>query len=190
MEFELITIDKANKSEWSGGETIQYYIYPQTSSYKNRNFNFRLSMAKANIDFSTYTYLPGVTRYLVSLENTAIIDHKLHHSIKLEPFCSVDCFSGDWETTAKGAIRDFNLMLANGAIGEMLVETNRRIILDDKYTYVALYFEYASEVVISGYSKIIECSAHSVLLINKPLLNTELIVKSTSEAIIRCNIIV
>lgn len=32
-------------SVWSGGKTTEMYMYPQTASYRDRNFLFRISSA-------------------------------------------------------------------------------------------------------------------------------------------------
>ena len=42
----------------------------------------------------------------MSLENTAIVKHAGAKPVILEPFGNIDCFSGDVETKAEGAIVD------------------------------------------------------------------------------------
>ena len=37
-------------SKWSGGITNQLYIYPENSSYENRNFKWRISSANVEAE--------------------------------------------------------------------------------------------------------------------------------------------
>ena len=150
MELKIIHAEDAIISQWSGGVTSQLYIYPENSDYKARSFKFRLSRAVAYDELSTYTKLPGVTRYLVSLENTAIVKHAGTKPVILEPFGNIDCFSGDVETTAEGAIVDFNLMLANGASGKMELMSGGSIDINGEYTHFAVYASSNTEIRVNS----------------------------------------
>ncbi|WP_270749765.1 HutD family protein [Fusobacterium hominis] len=99
-------------TKWSGGITTELYIYPENSSYKDRNFNFRVSMATTEIPNSTFTLLPDIHRYISILEGKIFIEHKDHGHVTLLPHM-IHSFEGDWETSAKGKVTDFNLMLKN-----------------------------------------------------------------------------
>ena len=98
------------RNTWSGGVTRELFIYPEYSSYKNRDFNFRVSMATTDIPESTFTSLPNVHRYISILEGEIEIFHKGKESVKLRPN-EIHYFEGGWDTTAKGKVLDFNLML-------------------------------------------------------------------------------
>ena len=54
-------------SVWSGGKTTEMYLYPQTASYRNRNFLFRISSATVEEEASTFTRLPGIHREILLL---------------------------------------------------------------------------------------------------------------------------
>lgn len=97
------------ESLWSGGSTKELYIYPDDSSYTNRNFQLRISTAKVETPSSSFTILPGFQRKLMILEGEITINHTNHHSKVLKPF-DVDAFSGDWSTSAVGTCVDFNVM--------------------------------------------------------------------------------
>ncbi len=94
---------------WAGGKTTELFIYPEGSSYAERNFQFRISTATIETETSEFTRLPGFKRHLMILEGTLNINHKHHHQKLLNQF-DVDEFMGDWETTAEGKVTDFNLM--------------------------------------------------------------------------------
>lgn len=96
-------------TQWSGGKSTQLFIFPEDSSYADRNFEFRISTAKVEVGESTFTALPGIDRKLMILEGEIYINHEGYYSKLLKPF-DVDSFSGDWKTTAVGTCIDFNVM--------------------------------------------------------------------------------
>lgn len=110
-------IKKVNKksfkiSTWNGGTTKELYIFPENSLYKERNFNFRLSIATTEKEESTFTLLPGINRFLSILEGELFLEHENKYSKKLLPF-EIENFDGSWITKSKGKVTDFNLMLKN-----------------------------------------------------------------------------
>ena len=65
-------ITQTKKSEqvsakWIGGTTTQLAIFPATAEYTKFNFIFRMSTATVEIEESTFTFMPGVTRHLMIL---------------------------------------------------------------------------------------------------------------------------
>ncbi|PJB57321.1 MAG: hypothetical protein CO098_11920, partial [Bacteroidetes bacterium CG_4_9_14_3_um_filter_41_19] len=96
-------------SDWSGGTTTQLYIFPPDASYQKRNFIFRLSTARVEMEKSEFTSLPGVTRKIMILDGEIRINHQNHYAKNLRKF-DVDTFEGDWKTTSVGRCTDFNLM--------------------------------------------------------------------------------
>jgi len=109
MNYKIIKASSFKPSPWNGGSTTELFIYPMTSKYATRNFNFRLSTATVNVEESTFTSLPGITRTLMVLDGEMTLTHKSHHTAKLGRFDS-DSFKGDWNTFSKGKCSDFNLM--------------------------------------------------------------------------------
>lgn len=105
-------------SKWSGGETTQLYIYPENSSYENKNFKWRISSAKVEIQASTFTKLPNIQRKLMVIDGELILKHKNNSEVKLNKF-EVDNFSGDWDTISYGKAIDFNLMTNQDCTGEL-----------------------------------------------------------------------
>ena len=111
---EIIKSENLKTSNWGGGFTTELFIYPRTAEYKLRDFKFRLSTATVEIEESTFTPLPGISRTLMVLDGEMTLKHKDHHTIKLNKL-QKDHFEGNWKTTSVGKCSDFNLMV----IGEM-----------------------------------------------------------------------
>lgn len=116
--IELVRQQEQTTSNWSGGTTTQIAIYPKDAIYSERNFLWRLSTARVEAEESVFTSLPGIWRLIMVLEGTMKLEHAGHHTAKLTAF-EQDSFSGDWTTTSFGKVRDFNLMLAPGCVGEL-----------------------------------------------------------------------
>ena len=122
MKIKVIRAEMVSTSSWSGGISRQYYIYPPTSSYAARDFQFRLSMAISSAEEeAAYSHLENITRHLIMLEGTAHVFHKGHYDLVMHPYQEIDVFDGGWESSGSGKVTDFNLMLGKGASGKMSV---------------------------------------------------------------------
>ncbi|MCM1988693.1 HutD family protein [Oceanirhabdus seepicola] len=120
MSYGINVIRKKDfkTSEWSGGTTTQLMIHPQDSLYSERNFKWRLSSAKVDVEESTFTNLPGIWRIIMIIEGELKLKHKGHHKANLKPF-QQDSFSGEYETRSFGKVTDFNLMMGKGCKGSL-----------------------------------------------------------------------
>ena len=135
--IKVIKKEKLSISKWSGGTTTQLYIYPENELYENRNFKFRISSAKVDLEESTFTKLPNIKRKIMILDGKLKLVHENHHEITLEKF-DQDTFYGDWNTKSYGKVTDFNLMLnknTDGIIEHINLENEKAIDHDnnDKY---------------------------------------------------------
>lgn len=146
IKTRLIKEDDYITTEWSGGKTTQIFIYPEGSNYKEFNFKFRLSSATVELEKSEFTKLEGVNRFITPLDNELKLTHNHKEYINLNPF-EVYEFDGGIDTASYGMARDFNLMLRNGAEGQL-----ESIYIDKEYSVVeevssdfkeAFYFIYA-----------------------------------------------
>lgn len=143
MNFEIRKYEEFNTINWTGGTSTQLYIYPPTSDYQRRDFDFRLSTASVEVEESDFTSLPGVSRKLMILDGEIDITHENHHSKKLGKF-HTDTFEGDWKTSSIGKCIDFNLMTRGnirGEISTLFIEKNQatNISIDEKLDYLILY---------------------------------------------------
>ncbi len=117
-EIELIKKDQLQVSKWSGGTTIQLAIFPKSAIYSERNFKWRLSSARVEVEESTFTSLPNIKRIIMVIEGKLLIEHEGHYKSILEPF-DQDYFSGNWLTKSYGKVSDFNLMMSEDCEGEL-----------------------------------------------------------------------
>lgn len=132
MKITLIKKDDVITSIWAGGESRQYFIYPVNSSYTDRNFSFRLSMAESySEEEAKYSNLENYTRHLIMLEGKAHVFHKDHYDLVMEPYKDIDVFDGGWESSAAGKVTDFNMMLSKNCHGKMTVVENDGILKNE-----------------------------------------------------------
>lgn len=132
MKITVIKKNDVITSKWAGGESRQYYIYPVNSSYGDRNFSFRLSMAESySEEEAKYSNLENYTRHLIMLEGSAHVFHKNHYDLVMEPYKDIDVFDGGWESSATGKVTDFNMMLSKACHGKMTVVENDSILKNE-----------------------------------------------------------
>lgn len=118
MQKNILKPSDFETSLWAGGSTTQLFIYPPNSDYSKRDFSFRLSSAKVDLEESEFTALPGVFRKLLILDGEITIIHENQYSKKLSKF-DQDQFEGDWKTSSRGKCTDFNLMCRGKARGDI-----------------------------------------------------------------------
>ncbi len=118
MEIKIIRKSELTTANWSGGTTTQLYIYPENTIYGDRDFIFRLSSARVDIEKSTFTSLPGVKRGIMVLDGKMKLVHTNQYSTILHKF-NTDSFHGSWETSSFGKVTDYNLMTTGNASGEL-----------------------------------------------------------------------
>lgn len=126
---------------WAGGTTTQLDIRPSTAEYQKFNFDFRVSFATVEIEESTFTFMPGVTRHLMILNGDLHIDHIDRYQKDLKKF-DVDVFNGEWPTKAKGKVKDFNLMTRGsyeGTLEAVVLKKNEEKQLDLGGHYTGIY---------------------------------------------------
>lgn len=154
MKFSKSSAKERTTAKWAGGTTTQLAIFPEGTEYTKFNFLFRLSTATVEVPESTFTFMPGVTRHLMILDGTLDIDHKGRYKKHLPKF-GYDVFDGEWPTTAKGEVTDFNLMVREKSGGKLQAIALRdreeeTIEFRSKVKYSGIYLLSGSVRVISG----------------------------------------
>ena len=149
MKINLTKKEQLQTSTWAGGTTTQLAIFPKEAIYKNLDFSWRISTATIDIEESTFTSLPNVSRIIMVLDGELTIQHKNQYTKRLKKF-DIDTFSGDWETTSVGKVIDFNVMTrgsAKAAAQGFLLQENsqKEIVLNSDV--MAIYVS-AGEIVI------------------------------------------
>lgn len=139
MKIQSASKETFQTTEWSGGTTTEFFIYPPGSDYRSRNFKARISSAYVADERSVFTSLAGVTRYLVPLSREITLKIQ-GEDVSLSPY-EVIKFSGEDAVESFGVCRDFNLMLKNaGGTMECVCATRRgvRVSVRER-TLTALY---------------------------------------------------
>ncbi|MBR0156862.1 MAG: HutD family protein [Clostridia bacterium] len=110
-------------SVWSGGTTTEILIWPRGAVYAERDFLFRASTAKVELEESDFTPLPDYDRFIASIEGSMVLTHSAPdggETAEVLPLSTVHRFSGGVPTHCVGKARDLNLMLRKGkAEGEL-----------------------------------------------------------------------
>lgn len=155
MKIHQSTRANRTTATWAGGTTTQLAIFPEQSTYMKFDFLFRISTATVEIEESTFTHMPGVTRHLMILDGEITLDHKGRYIKNLKKF-GYDVFNGEWPTTAKGTVTDFNLMTREKTSGKLqaiaLKERGEEtIVFKSKIAYSALYVVSGSLRIIAGH---------------------------------------
>lgn len=132
--FKVLSKNDFLTTKWSGGTTRQLYIYPEESDFSKRDFLFRISVATTDIKETTFTKFEGMNRVISVLEGNMFLNHSGHYEKDLSPY-DIDHFSGDWTTTSKGKVKDFNLILNKGVKGDFFF---REIIKNEIYEIESL----------------------------------------------------
>ena len=143
MDYQLIKSDQHKTNSWAGGTTTELFIFPETSNYKSLDFDFRLSSATVELESSSFTPLPSVSRKLMILDGEIEITHEKHYSKKLNKF-DTDEFDGDWGTTSVGKCVDFNLMTRGNTqsdISSLILSKGEleKISTSGNFTFLYLY---------------------------------------------------
>jgi uncharacterized protein len=143
MKTQLVKKSAQTTARWAGGTTTQLAIFPEGAEYTKFNFIFRMSTATVEVEKSTFTFMPGVTRHLMILEGSLKIDHTDRYKKTMEKY-GADVFDGEWPTTAEGKVTDFNLMVREGAEGKLeelflAEEKSKEIVFDGEWDYFGFY---------------------------------------------------
>jgi hypothetical protein len=134
IEIKLVRKEEQSAGSWAGGTTTQLAIWPPEADYKRRDFMWRISTARVDLEESSFTPLPGFHRLLMILEGTVRLVHEaegVRRELSLNPF-EQDAFEGAWSTVSRGRCVDFNLMTAPGCGGriEALRSARKSAVLD------------------------------------------------------------
>ncbi len=123
LPVELISSENFKTIEWAGGTTSQFYIYPKSASYAERNFDFRISKALIKVKGSDFTYLQDYCRALIMLDNEIelTVDNRYVKVNPENPFY----FSGNVKIQSQGKGTDINVICKNNFIPEIkLIKNN------------------------------------------------------------------
>lgn len=119
MKYRIYTEDRQPESNWSGGKTKELAIFPEGSSYLDRDFIWRLSTATSDREESSFSRLEGYDRILMVLEGDVVLAHGQERSAHLGQM-EQDHFDGGIKTKCFGKLeKDYNLIMAKGCEGSL-----------------------------------------------------------------------
>ena len=114
MNWTLLTQDQYLTTLWSGGTTTQMAIAPEGAVYADRDFLWRFSSARVELEHSDFTALPDYNRLISVLDGDLDMMVNGGERFKLAPL-SVCSFDGGVPVESWGQCTDYNLMLRKGA---------------------------------------------------------------------------
>ncbi len=100
-------------SRWSGGSTAEIALWPPESTYRERNFLWRLSSATVECESSVFTSLPDYNRIIALLGGELTLSIAGGQEVELG-CCRPYSFDGGQPVESRGRAVDFNLMLRKG----------------------------------------------------------------------------
>lgn len=127
MNKRIYKEENYKMSKWSGGNTRELAIYPETAEYLDRDFLWRLSSADSDLEESSFTKLPDYDRILMVLDGSVVLAHGDERSASLSAY-EYDAFDGAVKTKCFGKlIKDYNLIYRKGCKGRMeLIELTQQ----------------------------------------------------------------
>lgn len=106
--IEKKTCEDYLSTKWSGGQTTELLVEPDSSSLAKRDFDFRLSTATVIMNTVKFSDFTGYQRILMSLDNPVRLG-QLGSWISLNAF-EPHHFDGKLKTTCQGECQDFNVI--------------------------------------------------------------------------------
>lgn len=133
MKITKISKDTLIPTIWNGGETFEYYIYPENALYANRDFLFRISAATITKVPSTFTKFNDYKRFLVMLDN----DLNINNNGKEEHYTPNDIFKFDSNSDIMSYTKgnDFNLMVSKNVQASDLFFLNEAVQLNQPFIF-------------------------------------------------------
>ena len=115
MTIQAIPRSQAVTTRWSGGNTTEFYIFPQDSTYAQRDFQIRISSATVDDPESDFTLLPDFNRIICPLQGgfTLTFPEDGQRQVTLGPLDEA-FFDGAWHTHSVGKAVDFNVITRKG----------------------------------------------------------------------------
>ncbi|HUH25006.1 MAG TPA: HutD family protein [Flavobacterium sp.] len=159
MQTTIIRKESIKPNTWDGGETFEYFIYPPTASYANRDFLFRISSASITKIPSNFTKFDNYQRFLVMLDNDLEINRNGQKEVYTQD--KVFKFASNDDITSYSLGNDFNLM-----VGKDVKKSEVFFPKDTVQLSQAFIFVFAKEdTILSVNEKDVSLNSQDLLLI-------------------------
>jgi environmental stress-induced protein Ves len=109
--IQIHDLGECKVTRWSGGTTTELCILPDESSFEDRVFDLRISIATVEVEQTVYTSMPGFKRTLLLMEGR--LELKIPNDPKLLNKGDVVTFSGSPGIECLGKGVNFNLIYSN-----------------------------------------------------------------------------
>ncbi|MDF9866523.1 environmental stress-induced protein Ves [Bacilli bacterium PM5-3] len=109
MQIKYIKQEDTKTTKWAKGSTSEYYIYPESCNYMNKDFLFRISSATIDEQPARFTMFIGYTRYLTMLDSA--LDISINRKQNTYENHEIIKFHSEDDTIAYSTGKDFNLMV-------------------------------------------------------------------------------
>lgn len=122
MKEKIVKREDFVTTQWDGGETTQLTIYPEDSSFSDKNFLWRISSASFTSTESKFSDFTGYQRYILPLEGELFLEHKGLYVRNLSKY-DIEYFDGSWTTFSKNTLdcRDYNFIVKSGYLSKMQI---------------------------------------------------------------------
>ncbi|MCI2062927.1 MAG: HutD family protein [Eubacteriaceae bacterium] len=109
--IKIIKESQIKHMKWSGGTQSEVYIYPENSTFEERNFIFNLCTATVDLEKSNFTFFPNYNRIIMTLDNPLTLKHNDGEEIHLAQY-QPHTFYGEDKTVSYGKVNDYNFVMA------------------------------------------------------------------------------
>lgn len=159
VQVNIINKSQIIPSEWDGGKTYEYFIYPEDAQYSKRNFLFRFSSASILKVPSRFTQFLDYHRFLVMLDQDLAIlrNNQSETYLKNEIFR----FESNETILSHSLGNDFNLMVSHQVnSANLIIDQQIRM---DKSLFIAVFSLQETQLGIN--SQTFHLNQHSLLVI-------------------------
>ena len=192
MKTQIISQENFVVNQWAGGKTTQLVIYPEASTLSERNFDFRISSATFNSTSSKFSDFSSYQRYLLPIIGTLSVEHQGLYKRNLKSY-ETEYFLGSWKTSSTNSedCKDFNFIVRDGLYSNLSVLSETMSYIPKKSGKIFLYSLSNFQIsLISDTTEILNVPQNSLLVVQEEDILNNIIVKSSIEPVIICEVIV
>lgn len=187
MDYKIVQPEDFVVTEWSGGNTTQFFIYPEGSSLAKRDFDWRISSASFTGSSSQFSDFSGYQRYILALQGELFVDHENLYSRTLFPY-DVEYFYGKWTTKSNNSLDciDFNFIVKEDLHANLAILKEDDLFAPKKKGKLILYSKSDSIIQLSdSQDTCINLDAENLLILEeKDAFNCVKIIQSESPVVI------
>ncbi len=172
MGIRIISESGYLKSDWTGGTSTQFFIFPFDANLAKRDFLFRISSAKIDVEVSEFSNFEGYQRIFLPLSGTVTLQHEDRKPQILKVFETV-LFNGGLITKSYGKCVDFNLIFRPELHAEVEVISLKKgeqfILNGDRFFDFQFLFAHIGEMESSD----VKLKKGETVMIEPPVTTTE-----------------